>query len=948
MNFDSKTIMQNQEYVLTENDLIVSKTDLKGIITFVNDDLVRITGFSRAELIGAPHNIFRHSDMPKEAFADLWKTIKNQFTWSGLVKNKTKSGGFYWVRANVTPIYENNKIVGYMSVRRKPNFDNVRKIEKIYAQMRAGKFKGKLNAGNLLEDDIFHNTLRKFHNTSIKNRLIALGALSCLSLITFVLIGQSQTNSLNTNSQFYIEQIAKRADSIELARSAQVDFKEQIQEWKNISSINTENVADLDKFRNAFNLKNVATDEKLTQLQTLLSQLGHSTQQVDTLLAAHQKISNAYATALKNYQTDNARVHSSVIETDRNLNQHFDNLVNFLQTELDAYVLETKISSNQILADANMQMNAVLIGILSLFIGFFGLLVISITRPLRYATDALIQISNGNYLVRIDNFSTNEIGIMTEAMRAMSVRLGFDIADSRKNLNEGLRLKIGLDNVETGVIIANQNREIVYLNKSVINLLKQAETDIQKDLPNFNVDTLMGTNIDTFHKNPDHQIQILANLTETVTATALVGGRHMVVKASPIINELGQRLGSVAEWKDRTAEVAVEREISDVISAIANGDFSERLCETDKTEFFLALSKGINHLISTCSDSLSEIVKILSAISRGDLTQKIDADFSGVFGQIKDDANSTIQSLIEIVEQIKESTDSISTGAKEIASGNNDLSHRTEEQAASLEETATSMEELTSTVKHNADNATQANKLAVDATGIAERGVQVVNQVVRTMDEINDASRRISDIISVIDGIAFQTNILALNAAVEAARAGEQGRGFAVVASEVRSLAQRAAAAAGEIKNLINDSVDKVTGGTRLVTQAGNTMNEIVSSIRGVTTMMSEISAASAEQSLGIGQVNQAISQMDDVTQQNAALVEQSAAAAEALEDQVRNLSISVSHFKLTASNHSKSNLIATPKSTSVTASDKSNSVLKITSQPISTMQISGDDWEEF
>lgn len=222
--------MQNQEYVLTENDLIVSKTDLKGIITFVNDDLVRITGFSRAELIGAPHNIFRHSDMPKEAFADLWQTIKGQFTWSGLVKNKTKSGGFYWVRANVTPIYENDKIVGYMSVRRKPNFDNVRKIEKVYADMRAGKFKGKLNAGNLLEDDIFHNTLRKFHNTSIKNRLVLLGALSCLSLISFVLIGQSQTNALNTNSQFYIEQIAKHADSIELARYAQVDFKEQIQE----------------------------------------------------------------------------------------------------------------------------------------------------------------------------------------------------------------------------------------------------------------------------------------------------------------------------------------------------------------------------------------------------------------------------------------------------------------------------------------------------------------------------------------------------------------------------------------------------------------------------------------------------------------------------------------------------------------------------------------------
>jgi methyl-accepting chemotaxis protein len=897
--------MQNQEYILTEHDLIVSKTDLNGMITFVNDDLVRITGYSRAELIGTPHNIFRHPDMPKEAFADLWSTIKSQFTWSGLVKNKTKSGGFYWVRANVTPIYENEKIIGYMSVRRKPNFDNVRKVEKIYAEMRAGKFKGKLSAGNILKDDIFHNTLRKFNNTSIKNRLVALGALSCTSLILFVLIGQSQTNSLNTNSQFYIDQIAKRANSIELARSAQVDFKEQIQEWKN-TLLRGQNEADFNHFKNAFNIKNAATDEKLAQLQTLLSELGHSTQQVDALLAAHQQISNTYVNALQNYQKNNVssitQIDSSVRSVDRNLSQDFDKLVNLLQTELNTYVLETKQFSNQVLSEANTTVNIVLIGILGSFVGLFWLLVVSIIKPLRYATDTLVHISNGNYLVRIDNFSTNEIGIMTEAMRAMSVRLGFDVAEDRKNSNEGLRLKIGLDNVDTGVIIANQNREIVYLNKSVINLLKQAETDIQKDLPNFNVDTLMGINIDTFHKNPAHQINILENLTETVTATALVGGRHMVVKASPIINNLGQRLGSVAEWKDRTAEVAVEKEISNVISAIAQGDFSERICETDKTDFFLTLSSEINHLISTCSDSLSEIVKMLSAISQGDLTQKIDANFSGVFGQLKDDTNATIQSLIEIVEQIKEAADSISTGAKEIAAGNNDLSHRTEEQAASLEETAASMEELTSTVKHNADNATQANNFSVDATGIAERGVQVVNQVVQTMDEINTASRKIGDIISVIDDIAFQTNILALNAAVEAARAGDQGKGFAVVATEVRNLAQRAAAAAGEIKHLINDSVDKVTGGTRLVSQAGDTMSEIVTSIRGVTSMMSEISAASAEQSQGIEQVNQAISQMDEVTQQNAALVEQSAAAAETLEDQVRNLSVSVAHFKLASS----------------------------------------------
>jgi methyl-accepting chemotaxis protein len=291
-------------------------------------------------------------------------------------------------------------------------------------------------------------------------------------------------------------------------------------------------------------------------------------------------------------------------------------------------------------------------------------------------------------------------------------------------------------------------------------------------------------------------------------------------------------------------------------------------------------------------------------MAQGDMTQSIDKFYPRTFGAVIAGMNDTGDNLKSLVGEIKLAADTISTAAKEIASGNNDLSHRTEEQAASLEQTAASMEQLTSTVEANAQNAQQANQLAKGAAEIAAKGGRVVGQVVTTMDSINESSRKIVDIISVIDGIAFQTNILALNAAVEAARAGEQGRGFAVVAGEVRNLAHRAAAAAGEIKGLIGDSVEKVEDGSKLVAQAGLTMQEIVHSISKVTGIIADITAASAEQRNGIQHVNMAIGQMDDVTQQNAALVEQAAAAAESLEEQTMHLSVSVDKFNVGSSVH--------------------------------------------
>jgi methyl-accepting chemotaxis protein len=359
---------------------------------------------------------------------------------------------------------------------------------------------------------------------------------------------------------------------------------------------------------------------------------------------------------------------------------------------------------------------------------------------------------------------------------------------------------------------------------------------------------------------------------------------------------------------------AINGDIAGLADAAARGDFSARGDEARYQFAFKEMVEALNRLMRQAESGLADVGRIMGAIADGDLSQRVDVRYEGAFGQLADAANRTAEQLTTIVQGIQRSVESINTAAGEIASGNSDLSVRTEQQAASLEETAASMEELTSTVKQNADSARQANQLVLGAGEVAESGGRVVEDVVTTMASISAASTRIADIIGVIDGIAFQTNILALNAAVEAARAGEQGRGFAVVASEVRSLAQRSAAAAKEIKTLISDSVQEVQQGSTLVARAGTTMAEVVTSVKRVTDIMAEISAASAEQSSGIEQVSKTVMQLDEATQQNAALVEEATAAAKSMEDQASDLTRAVAVFRLAGAAQPLAAAVSTPR----------------------------------
>ncbi|BFM16561.1 hypothetical protein R50073_27440 [Maricurvus nonylphenolicus] len=518
--------------------------------------------------------------------------------------------------------------------------------------------------------------------------------------------------------------------------------------------------------------------------------------------------------------------------------------------------------------------------------------------------------------------------------------------EERRISNENARVKQALDNVSANVMIADNNFDIIYMNDAVQGMMRTAESDIRKQLAGFDSNKLVGSNIDVFHKNPSHQRNMVTAMTSTYRSQIVVGGRTFALIANPIVVE-GDRIGTVVEWNDRTAEVAIEAEIDEMVDAAAGGDFTKQIALEDKDGFFENLSKGLNSLVSTTEVALNDVLRMLGAMARGDLSERITRDYEGSFGQLKDDANTTADKLTEVITNIRNSATAITSAANEIAQGNADLSQRTEEQASSLEETASSMEEMTSTVKQSAENALQANNLSADAQGKAQEGGEVVSRAVSAMEEINTSSKKISDIIGVIDEIAFQTNLLALNAAVEAARAGEQGRGFAVVAGEVRNLAQRSAAAAKEIKELIRDSTHKVEDGTQLVNESGETLREIVDAVEKVSHMMRDISDAAQEQTSGIEQVNTAVSQMDEMTQQNAALVEEASAAGEAMAEQARNMNVMMDFFNTDAGGSAQPQTHT--RSLHVVSGGASPSSSASVSKSVGAKgPASDDEWEEF
>src|SRR5579884_1292602 len=516
---------------------------------------------------------------------------------------------------------------------------------------------------------------------------------------------------------------------------------------------------------------------------------------------------------------------------------------------------------------------------------------LAIANPLRKIADVLSALTNDRIVDVPFTTRGDEVGDIAKATDV------FKQSVAEKVIN--LRVRSGLDVVRSNVMLADDRHTIIYVNGSLERMMQECEGEIRKAIAGFEAADLVGRSLDTFYPNAAEQRRLLDGLSGTHEAQLDIGTQKFHITATPVVDRHGNRAGTVIEWRNITVEKAIEAEVADIVSAAVAGDFSRRVPVDGKKDFMLKLAQAMNALCETTERALSEMAAMLSALTQGDLTKRITSEYQGMFGRLKADANAMADRLSSTMAEIKASAREVTNAAMEISTSATDLSQRTEEQAASLEETSASMEEIAATVKKNAENAQAANQSAAATREVADRGGRVVADAVQAMANIEESSRKISDIIGVIDEIARQTNLLALNAAVEAARAGDAGRGFAVVAAEVRSLAQRSSQAAKDIKDLIISSNGQVKEGVDLVNRAGQSLTEIVQAINNVAAIVSDIATASLEQSTGIEQINRALTQMDEATQQNSALVEENAATAKTLEAQAAAMNGQVAFFRL-------------------------------------------------
>ncbi len=506
----------------------------------------------------------------------------------------------------------------------------------------------------------------------------------------------------------------------------------------------------------------------------------------------------------------------------------------------------------------------------------------SLARPLVAMRDGAEQLAQGEEAELPELARQDEVGDLGRSLRLV-----------QESSVEASRIRAALDGCRTNIMVCDAQGRVVFANRSLLKFFAEAQDDFRIAFPGISAKDMLGKVMDVFHSQPAAR----AAAGGTRSLRFALGRRTVALSLSQIVRADGQPLGATMEWRELTDEVEAANEVADVVSAAAEGDFSRRIPLAGKSDGLARIAEGINQINIIVEGAVGEFAEVLSGMADGDLTQRIDGDYQGLLAELKAGLNETMGRLAQTVSGIQATSGHVATTAAEIRSGAADLARRTEDSAGNLEQTAATTEQLAASIKQSAARSRMATELAGEAMGVAEAGQKVVSDAVAAIERIEASSTRISEIVSVIDGIAFQTNLLALNAAVEAARAGDAGRGFAVVASEVRTLAQRSSQAAKDIKGLIVNSNEQVADGVRFVRHTGEALNRIVAAAGQVSSTVVEISAATAEQAGGIEEMSQAVAHMDEATQQNAALAEQSAGSAASLAAQIEALKSLVAFF---------------------------------------------------
>jgi methyl-accepting chemotaxis protein len=512
----------------------------------------------------------------------------------------------------------------------------------------------------------------------------------------------------------------------------------------------------------------------------------------------------------------------------------------------------------------------------------------ALTKPIRRVTTALTDMVGGKVDIDVTGKeSGDELGA---ALRSAE--------EIRDRIVSGLQTGETLGSITACIVLSDENHNVLFVNRAAQALFQATGPDIRKDVPQFDPAAMVGQKINLFDKSQAEQHRMIATLEKPYDATVTVGGRRFDITVVPVFDVTGKRVGTAVEWRDMTQQYAVQTEVSGLVEAAQQGDLARRVDLDGKSGFMREIAAGINGLLGTVAGAVNEVDTVLGAMSKGNLANRMTGSYQGQLKHLQDNCNATIDKLREITGKIGDTALNVNSASGEIATGAQDLAQRTESQAASLEQTAAAMHEVTETVRQNAANASAANQKAVLARDTATKGGSVVTEAVAAMGQIEGSAQKISDIIGLIDEIAFQTNLLALNASVEAARAGEAGKGFAVVAQEVRALAQRSANASKDIKALIQASNSQVKTGVQLVNQTGAALDEILTAVKQVNDIVAEIATASSEQARAMQEINTAVGQMDEMTQRNGALVEQTSAATQRLAHQARDLSGLVGFFR--------------------------------------------------